>query len=208
LTHPSEWFNIRHVITINREDGKMEQIDWSRAPDWADRVVKSPIRLKLFWANNNERRALDDSRFGVDGQHVRDNWEVVERRPITNIVRVDVNIKPTKTWHPIEQRIASLRALEKQVEETRAELTRDLEALGLTWMVQDEPIITDWRDLRVGDVVEITSVHKRTLSDGYGEFIGTEATIVSVGAPELQDLVVTSLNSTLHIDGFRFIRRP
>jgi len=72
----------------------------------------------------------------------------------------------------------------------------------------EQPEITDWRDLRVGDVVEITSVHKPSLSHGHVELIGTEATVVSVGAPELQDLVVASLNGTLYIDGFRFIRRP
>ena len=176
----------------------MDKIDWSEAPEWADRVVRSPGSGRLYWANYTSRQMVFDDHTVTGNLHIIDNWEVVHRRPGAEPIT-------------IEQRIASLRALEKRVEETRAELTRDLEVLGLTRMVRDDPeqpTITDWRDLRVGDVVEITSVHKRTLSDGYGEFIGTDAIVASVGAPEFQDLVVVALNSTLHIDGFRFIRRP
>lgn len=62
----------------------------------------------------------------------------------------------------IEQRIAELRAMEKQAAEFRAKLTDDLHALGITWLdgeaVADEsnqPVITDWRDLKVGDEIKI-----------------------------------------------------
>lgn len=121
----------------------MSKIDWSKAPEWADRVVRSPRQRQLFWASEIERKSFKSGRQGVNNLHVRDNWEVVERRP------AHFPTWPPKTFmcrcaaapvsRTIEQRIASLRALEKRVEETRAELTRDLEALGLTWMVRDEP---------------------------------------------------------------------
>ena len=128
----------------------MSEIDWSKAPHWADRVVKGPMTTFYYWANDEQRVVLDcksDAPIQHNKVHIEINWEVVSRRPMID--------RQNSTPRTIEQRIASLRALEKRVEETRAELTRDLEALGLTWTVRGEPTITDWRDLRVGDVVWI-----------------------------------------------------
>lgn len=254
----------------------MSEIDWSNAPEWADRVVRSPRKLKMFWANDDERQTLDGSRYGVNTQHVRDNWEVVsrrptadtgidwneaphwadrvvkgpmtafycwandeqrvvidfeskyaiqdnqihmlsswevvERRPISNTVRVNARIAPVETWYPIEQRLASLRALEKQVEETRAELTRDLEAFGLTWMVRGDPIdietppdITNWRDLRVGDVIGFDGV------DGEWDILNLEDEY-----DEAPIKVSDDINAECTVEGWvnilshpwRFIRRP
>ena len=60
----------------------------------------------------------------------------------------------------IEERIAALRAMEKQIAEIRQELTKDLEDIGLTWLTGEAALqdhepkpehetlnITDWRDL-------------------------------------------------------------
>ena len=184
----------------------MGKIDWSKAPHWADRVVRSPRKLKMFWANDDERQTLDGSRYGVNTQHVRDNWEVVSRRPVFVPGKPLVTFSWSCNAEPapitIEQRIASLRALEKRIEETRAELTRDLESLGLTWMVRGEPTITVWRDLRVGDVIA---------------FDGVEGECVVVSFPNLENRPISArkLNADCHlirpdinVQPFRFIRRP
>lgn len=68
-------------------------------------------------------------------------------------------------------------------------------------------VITDWRDLQVGDVVKITSVFEPGNED-YCDVIGTDAVVIYVGDPVRQDLVVSHDDMKLHIDGFRFIRRP
>lgn len=133
----------------------MDKIDWSNAPYWADRVVRSPRKHQLFWANDTVRLSFESNLQGVNDLHVLNNWKVVERRAATAPVQYCESVMRQMPGVTIEQRIASLRALEKRVEETRAELTRDLESLGLTWMVQGEPTITDRRDLRVGDVIWI-----------------------------------------------------
>ena len=200
----------------------MSEIDWGKAPEWADRVVKPCMSTLLYWANNQQLEMVKNrKRSYADDTHIRYNWEVVERRPISNTVSVNVHIAPVKTWHPIEQRIASLRALEKQIEETRAELTRDLQALGLTFNngrkdgsrrfthilrhpipPKKESIITDWRDLRVGDVIA---------------FDGVEGECVVVSFPNLENRPISArkldaechlVRPDINVQPFRFIRRP
>jgi len=77
------------------------------------------------------------------------------------------SVQPTT----IEQRIDHLRAMEKQAAEMRQALTNDLEAIGLTWRPSEDayqdhypaPLdITDWQDLRDGDIVEITGSTNRS----------------------------------------------
>ena len=187
----------------------MSEIDWSKAPHWADRVVKTGVSDLWYWANNQQREMVKNHKLlYADDTHIRDNWEVVARRPISNTVRVNARIAPVETWYPIEQRIASLRALEKQVEETRAELTRYLETLGLTWGEPEQPTITDWRDLRVGDVIECV-----------GDWEGEKTNGKQFSVTKLEPFhSVHSMPIQIMIDGiecpetwggkFRFIRRP
>lgn len=203
----------------------MEQIDWSKAPHWADRVVLSPRYRHLFWADDNSRQYFVIGQRRQDNLHVRDNWEVVERRP------AHFTARPPETFmcrcvaapvsRTIEQRIASLRALEKQVEETRAELTRDLESLGLTWMVQDEPeqpTITNWRDLRVGDVIIIDYVNgdhigedRKLALEGRESFIVSDCDSYPICVTNDYYPKGRSLNMECAVKNgcrWRFIRRP
>ena len=184
----------------------MERIDWSKAPHWADRVVRSPRKRQLFWADDNQRNRFEDGYHGACNMHIRENWELVERRP---------EFAP-KAFNPhhthsipstIEQRIASLHALEKQVEETRAELTRDLEALGLTWTVRDEPSITDWRDLRVGDVIWVGSSSDESDAP-CGEYCIVELDFEDSNQPVRVDWSGRESWPELASRGWRFIRRP
>lgn len=127
----------------------------------------------------------------------------------------------------IEQRITELQAMERNLAELRAELnemernlnefsdklTDDLYALGITWLdgaiVADEPvrpIISDWRDLRVGDVVECIEPWGGYISHGD---IGTITRISNDGV--ISDF--TSQNGykyeAKHFGiKFKFIRRP
>lgn len=182
----------------------MERIDWSKAPHWADRVVRSPRHRQLFWASEIERKSFKSGHQGVNNLHIRDNWEVVERRP--DAPKYCESVMRQMPGVTIEQRIASLRALEKQVEETRAELTRDLEALGLTWMVRDEPeqtTITDWRDLRVGDVVEY-------VSGTIGEMEGKQGAVHKIDEHDPVNRLQVKFNDDqcFWCSEWRFIRRP
>ena len=77
------------------------------------------------------------------------------------------------TPYTIEQRIAELQDMERNLAEFRAKLTDDLHALGLTWkdnvVVADEPkqpVITDWHDLRVGDVIWVGTDENSSLPAG------------------------------------------
>ena len=120
----------------------------------------------------------------------------------------------------IEQRIAELRVMERNLAEFRAKLTDDLHALGLTWrdgaVVADEPnpepkpeqpIITDWRDLRVGDVVGFDGIDgEYTVSDLESEhYSGCKPIKVAEDVP-------VSCHYTQWPDvsdhPWRFIRRP
>lgn len=75
--------------------------------------------------------------------------------------------------------------------------------------VEPELVINDWRDLQVGDEIEVTSVHSKSNSK-YALVIGRPSKVVCVGDPGWQMLrVKTDVgNEELLIDGFKFIRRP
>ena len=114
----------------------MSEIDWSKAPHWADRVIEGGASNLLYWASDNTLQPVKGGSSFVTSTHIRNGLPVVERRPGLAPDVVNCRCVAAPTPLTIEQRIASLRALEKQVEETRAELTRDLETLGLTWVVR------------------------------------------------------------------------
>lgn len=73
---------------------------------------------------------------------------------------------------------------------------------------ESELVITDWRDLQVGDVISITSVFSHNSNEGYEHLIGEEAIVAEVGDPSKQELRVKCGNKTKLIDGFTFIRHP
>ena len=184
----------------------MDKIDWSKAPHWADRVVVAAG--ELYWATFDKLQPVvpDGVKMTVSESVVR-ALSVVAHRP------AHFPTRPPETFmcrcvaapvsRTIEQRIVSLRALEKRVEETRAELTRDLEALGLTWTVRDEPTITDWRDLRVGDVIW----WEGDVTNDEGEY-----TVKSLERKEYTEIHPIYLSCDEWVDvsaeKWRFIRRP
>lgn len=199
----------------------MSEIDWSKAPEWADRVIEGGASNLMYWASDNTLQPVKGCASFVTDTHIRNGLPVVERRPVPKTIDIRAAFATAKPLvmlnHPcnaepvpitIEQRIASLRALEKQVEETRAELTRDLEALGLTWMVRDDPeqpTITDWRDLWVGDVIGFDGV------DGEWDILNLEDEY-----DEAPIKVSDDINAECTVEGWvnilshpwRFIRRP
>ena len=130
----------------------------------------------------------------------------------------------------IEQRITELQVMERNLAELRAELhemernldefsdklTDDIHALGITWLdgaveqnhepKPEQPVITTWRDLRVGDEIECIEPWGGYISHGD---IGTITRISSGGV--ISDF--TSQNGykyeTRHFGiKFRFISRP
>ena len=112
----------------------------------------------------------------------------------------------------IEQRIAELRSMERNMAEFRAKLTDDLHALGITWLdgavVADEPkqpVITDWRDLRVGDVIWFGECKDSNLPVG-------EYTISVINGASVYPIAVMhdGANCWTNIGNreWRFIRRP
>lgn len=121
-------------------------------------------------------------------------------------------VASTIPGNTIEQRIAELRAMEKQVAELRAKLTNDLHTMGITWLdgaICDaksvQPAITDWRDLRVGDVIEFEGV------DGEWDILNLEDEY-----DEAPIKVSDDINAECTVEGWvnilshpwRFIRRP
>lgn len=188
-------------------------IDWNKAPHWADRVVRLPGMRHLYWADDTQRQSVEHGRYRKDNDNVKARWEVVERRFLDDphLPPKTFNCKCVVGYRTIDQRIASLRALEKQVEETRAELTRDLEALGLTWMVRDEPeqpTITDWRDLRVGDVVECVGNWEGENTNGKQFSVTKLEPIHSLSTMPIQ-ITIDGVTCPETWGGtFRFIRRP
>lgn len=141
----------------------------------------------------------------------REQYEqaLTERRP----EQVVIASNPSHAYSfvlTIEQRIASLRELEKQVEETRAKLTRDLEALGLTWTVRGEPeqpTITDWRDLRVGDVIWISESTDASNAPS-GEYSITATELDDPSQPVQVEWSGGKTWPNLTKRQWRFIRRP
>lgn len=107
--------------------------------------------------------------------------------------------------------------LKKQSEEALAEIKKWHQERGFSVSVIGEGVsthvhngelnITDWRDLRVGDVVLVNSVFKGG-NESYKFALGKDGVVLEVGNPGAQSLLVLVSGYKLKIDGFKFIRRP
>ena len=117
----------------------------------------------------------------------------------------------------IEQRIAEVRAMERNLAEFRARLTDDLHALGITWLdgaICDakavQPVINDWRDLRVGDLVECISQGDYP-TPSFEWCVGKVGTVIETEEPGKAGQSVRlkfENGGTAWIGHWRFIRRP
>lgn len=56
-------------------------IDWSKAPEWADRVVVGPLSGKKYFANDVKRVDLNGEFSSGNNFHVCYCWKVLEHRP-------------------------------------------------------------------------------------------------------------------------------
>ena len=119
----------------------------------------------------------------------------------------------------IEQRIAELRAMECNLAEFRAKLTDDLHALGITWLdgaicdAEPKPEqldITDWRDLRVGDVVECVTQGDYPI-ESFEWIVGKIGTVIETEEPGMSGQAVRLKfpnGKMAWIGKWRFIHRP
>lgn len=170
---------------------------------------RNPDASCAFWAHNGSQVDIIAYRLHKTEVKVVTNPEriVIEPEPTIEQLATDYRAKLAIAQQAQEEadshRCGAEAALERLVAAGKA--------LGLVLSVaapEPELVITDWRDLRVGDVIAITSVFGRNNNDGYEDLLGCEAVVVSVGDPGVQDLKVSSGRTTVLIDGFRFIRRP
>lgn len=56
-------------------------IDWSKAPDWADRVVAGPFTGHEYWASESRRVKFNGALDTRDKTHIDSKWRVLELRP-------------------------------------------------------------------------------------------------------------------------------
>jgi len=163
------------------------------ACDWPQAIVTRDQYQEAI-----DRLNLEDIRANRDIITIPDGWYGGSAQPTT-----------------IEQRIDQLLAMEKQVSEMRLALTKDLEAIWLTWMASDpvsqyqepepEPLnITDWRDLRDGDIVEITG----STNSSCGKLKGQELKVSIRKDGETVTDVHFGEWRMLNNTQWRFIRRP
>lgn len=75
---------------------------------------------------------------------------------------------------------------------------------------ESELVITDWRDLRVGDIVEVIKVSKMSEIRRYKEMIGRHLPVVHTEPPgvEGQPVQVDCDGKLIFISRWKFIRRP
>lgn len=73
-----------------------------------------------------------------------------------------------------------------------------------------ELVITDWRDLRVGDVVEVVMVNNRGGTDGYDGIVGKQCRVILTEDPDYpqQAVQVDFEGHEVFIHKWKFIRRP
>jgi len=59
----------------------MSKVDWSLAPEWADRVVAGPLSGNEYWANS-QRRIQTNGEFDCPDQyHILESWDLICMRP-------------------------------------------------------------------------------------------------------------------------------
>ena len=204
-------------------------IQW---PEGAEYAAQDGDRVLAFYKKRPRREV--GLRSWIDGRYVAGsaltihalcrNWHqsVVTRAQYEAAVAEQpeqpATIEPqpcgSATPATIEQRIAELRVMERNLAEFRAKLTDDLHALGITWLdgaicdaKPEQPVITDWRDLRVGDVVGFDGI------DGEYTVIDLESKNYSGCAPikVAEDTPVPCpYNRWPNVSDhqWRFIRRP
>jgi hypothetical protein len=59
----------------------MNKVDWSLAPEWADRVVAGPLSGKEYWANSHRRIQTNGEFDCPDQYHILESWEIVCMKP-------------------------------------------------------------------------------------------------------------------------------
>lgn len=180
--------------------------------NWHQTILSRAEYFHLYPAQD----AVKPTDFGAIGDDetnlaAKEELETLEYKPTIEQLAADYR----KLLDIAERKQKDADSAKAEADAKLGELDRAGKALGLIiGIVKDEPVksdlnITDWRDLKVNDLIKITSVHERG-NDKYYSVIGLEALVVRVGDPHHQDLEVIPANSgaTLLIDGFEFIRRP
>ncbi|MGL4250082.1 MAG: hypothetical protein ACRCR1_05410 [Aeromonas sp.] len=73
-----------------------------------------------------------------------------------------------------------------------------------------ELVITDWRDLQVGDIVEVIKVSKMSEIRRYKEMIGRHLPVIHTESPGVEDqpVQVNCDGKLIFISKWKFIRRP
>lgn len=59
----------------------MNNIDWSKAPKWADRVVVGPLSGAEYWANGAQRMGLGRATIFRNNAHIDEHWTVLGQKP-------------------------------------------------------------------------------------------------------------------------------
>lgn len=61
----------------------MSKIDWSKAPEWADRALKRSDRFEWIFGNNKKMQAVGGKivNYGEGGHYSLDEFEFMEMRP-------------------------------------------------------------------------------------------------------------------------------
>ena len=188
-------------------------IEWSggECPVSADMSVEVKLRIGTIMGPDHAE-VFNWDHDDASGDIIA--YRIISKQPATPEQKFFESFNRSIPTNTIEQRIAELRSMERHLAEFRAKLTDDLHALGITWLdstnvadEQKQPVITDWRDLRVGDVVEFDGV------DGYWPILNIENDDCEDNAPIK---VSESIKAKCLVDGwvkldvhpFRFIRRP
>jgi hypothetical protein len=208
-------------------------VDWSKAPEWAIAYTTDGAWLGENGYNFLERGGDIPCHPFVKEGHSLESFVIYEHRGAPGITLRDAVDPATPTletmlteWRDLEARAqaaqAEADALFEHAGQCHGEIVVRLAELG--WgaprgpMVQGEPVvtldtpldITDWRNLRPGDIIECLP------NDGYWEgwIVGTEAVVLDV---ELRDYE-GDLPIKAGIEGaegryswgneFRFISRP
>jgi len=57
------------------------EIDWNKAPGWADRVVVGQISKALYWASHDCRKSIRNDEIYHGSLHINEGRRVAEWRP-------------------------------------------------------------------------------------------------------------------------------
>lgn len=77
-------------------------------------------------------------------------------------------------------------------------------------LTESKLVITDWRDLRVGDIVEVVMVNKHGGTDGFDDIVGKQCRVILTEDPDIpqQAVKVDFEGVGVFIHKWKFISRP